>query len=279
MRDMAFAEPREFAKWAVQHSGSSLNKPEFAEFRDDKEIALLAVQTFGPALQYCSSRLKDDKEIVTTSLNSCLQVEQGFWISDISPRLLADKDIARFVLYNAAPHQDYLGHFSEEIRADKNLIVASRSSIRHASDEIKADWEIVRDAVKYRPHDFAYASDSFKGDRTIALDAVRGNGAMLKHATPNLQDDTELAMIAVKSNPYALQYVSPRLRNNLEIVLEAVKQDEEAGHFASKDIKKLIGDGDPVEVLTKAVQSEKLAAKLSAQLKPKSVQQERILKI
>lgn len=159
------------------------------------------------------------------------------------------------------------------------MIVASRNSIRYASDEIKSDWEIVRDAGKYRPQDFAYATDSFKGDRTIALDAVLGNGAMLKHATPKLQDDAELAMIAVKSNPYALQYVSPRLRNNLEIVLEAVKQDEEAGHSASKDIKKLIGDGDPVEVLTKAVQSERLAAKLSAQLKPRAAQQERTMKI
>lgn len=275
---IAHASPREFAIYAVQQSGHNLNRPEFKEFRSDKEVALFAVETTGAALKYCSNELKDDKDVVMASLIASVNAKQSLeQISHASPRILADREVAQYVLYNSP--QDHLQHFSEEIRADKNLIITSRSSIRYASEEIKADKAIVADAVTYRSNDFEWVNDSFKGDREIVLSAVKGNGHMLQHAALPLHDDYEIVMAAIMGSPNALAYASPRLRNNLEIVLEAVKQDEETGEYASKHIKKLIGDGDPVEVLTKAVQSEKLAAKLSAQLKPKPEQQERTMKI
>jgi Domain of unknown function (DUF4116) len=277
---MGYASPREVALNAVQQSGNHLDRPDIAgAFSDDKEVALMAVQTTSSALQYCSPRLRDDKEVVMASLVSSVKANCGFeQLSHVSPRLLADREVAQYVLYNS-PQQDYLFHFSELIKADRNLIVTSRNSIRYASDEIKADPVIVADAVAYRPNELQWASESLRGDRAIVISAVSTVGYLLQYASPQLQDDIEIVKIAVKNKPGALEYASPRLRNNLEIILYAVTQDHNYGHFASKDIKKLIGDGDPVEILTKAVQSEKLAAKLSAQLKPKSAQQERTMKI
>ena len=270
--------PREFAIYAVQQSGHHLNRPDLKEFRGDKEIALLAVQTNGGALSYCSKELQDDKEIVMASLASSVKSHWSFeQLSHVSPRLLADREVAQYVLYNS--RQDHLQHFSEDIRADKNLIVASNTSIRYASEEIKADRAVVAAAVVYRANDLEWANDTFKDDKEIVLSSVSQSGYMLEHASAKLKDDAEVVMTAVKGCPSALEHASPRLRNNLEIVLEAVRQDEETGEYASKYIKKLIGDGDPVEVLTKAFQSEKLAAKLAAQLRPKPEQLQRKMKI
>ena len=89
-------------------------------------------------------------------------------------------------------------------------------------------------------------------------------------------DNKELVLKAVKKYGSALNYASENLKNDKEVVLTVVKQDEMAVEYASPGIQKLCEGQDPVEVLTRAIQAEKLQAKLNKTLAPKHENTRRI---
>lgn len=67
--------------------------------------------------------------------------------------------------------------------------------------------------------------------------------------------------------------------SNHKVVLEMVKQRPFLINHASPEIQSLVGNGDPVEILTKAIASEKLSARLTEQLKLKVESKEQSMKM
>jgi hypothetical protein len=64
-----------------------------------------------------------------------------------------------------------------------------------------------------------FASDELRADREIVLAAVRQNYKALRYVSDELRADREIVLEAVSLNGPALQYASPALRNDREIVL------------------------------------------------------------
>ena len=56
---------------AVSSFGKMLEMVETSELRNDREIALKAVSSYGFALQWISSELQDDEEIVSAAVRIC----------------------------------------------------------------------------------------------------------------------------------------------------------------------------------------------------------------
>lgn len=135
------------------------------------------------------------------------------------------------------------------------------------------------EVVKRNGSALEFATTEQQNDKEIVLEAVKDNGYALFFASKELRNDKEVVLEAAKQDGWSFRYASLELRNDKDLVLAAVKQNRTSILFASDMIKTLVGDSDPVETLTKAVQSEKLAAKLSSQLKPKSEKIEKSLKI
>ena len=81
---------------------------------------------------------------------------------------------------------------------------------------------------------------------------------------------------AIKEYGDALQYASERLKDDKEVVLAAVNKDGIALDFASPGIQELCEGQDPVEVLTRAIQAEKLQERLNKTLAPKHENTRRI---
>ena len=106
-------------------------------------------------------------------------------------------------------------------------------------------------------------------NKEFVLTAVNEDAMALQYASERLKDDKEVVLAAVNQDGWALQYASERLKDDKEVILTAVKQDEVALDFASPGIQKLCEGQDPVEVLTRAIQAEKLQAKLNKTLAPK----------
>ena len=78
---------------------------------------------------------------------------------------------------------------------EKNNVYA----LEYASDILKADHELVLEAVKgdgRGNHCFQYASDTLKVDREFVLEAVKQNGWALEFVSEELQNDPELKKLA-----------------------------------------------------------------------------------
>ena len=62
-------------------------------------------------------------------------------------------------------------HASDEFKADKEVVLVAvaqnGNALEHASDELKADKEVVLAAVTQRGNALSYASDELKGDKEV----------------------------------------------------------------------------------------------------------------
>jgi hypothetical protein len=67
-----------------------------------------------------------------------------------------------------------------------------------------------------------YASDTLKNDRDLVKNAIIVNYESFGSASDKLRDDKELALLAVTNNPSMLEMVSDRLKNDREIVRAAI---------------------------------------------------------
>ena len=94
-----------------------------------------------------------------------------------------------------------------------------------------------------------------------------------------LMNNREFAKKLIMEHDDSFEFISDDLKNDKEVVLEAVKTSWMAMDYVSDEIQSLVGNGDPVEILTKAIASEKLSARLTEQLKPKVESREQSMKM
>ena len=92
-------------------------------------------------------------------------------------------------------------------------------ALQYASDSIKADREVVLEALKESfGNALEYASDTLKADREVVLEAVRSDGWALENASDSFQEDREVVIEAVRSGGgYTLKFASEELQNDPEL--------------------------------------------------------------
>ncbi len=122
----------------------------------------------------------------------------------------------------------------EDIRKDP-------SSLRYASEELRADREIVLAAVSQDGQGSAleYACKESKSDREIVLAAVSQDGLALEFACKEFKSDREIVLRAVKTLGAALEFACKEFKSDREIVLTALKKDFNGDliKFANKSLK------------------------------------------
>ena len=129
---------------------------------------------------------------------------------------------------------------SSSAKSEPNNEIVSEKN----ADELKADREIVLEAVKKDGDALQYAADELKADREIVLEAVQQSGDAFQFAADELKADRNLVLAAVQSDGMALEFVDEKLKADREIVLEAVKKDGDAFKFAAEELKaKLLEEG------------------------------------
>jgi len=106
-------------------------------------------------------------------------------------------------------------------------------ALDYASEELKADMEVVLAAIAQNGCALDYASKELKGDKEFVLAAVAQNGCALAYASKELKADKEVVLAAVAQNGYALMYASKELKGDKEVVLAAVAQNGRALHYPS----------------------------------------------
>jgi len=129
--------------------------------------------------------------------------------------------------------------------ADRSYVlerVTKRGShLKHASEELKADKEVVWAAVKSsKGFALKFASEKLRADKDIVLAAVKSSyGKALKFASDKLRADVDFVLTAMELNcDAALEFASEKLKTNQDFVLAAMKSDRDAAmEFASEELK------------------------------------------
>ena len=115
-------------------------------------------------------------------------------------------------------------------------VLSNNTPARFLSGGLKADREIVLNALSQSWIALRYASDDLKGDREIVLEAVAQNWQALQWASRGLKGDREVVLNAVSQSWKALKWASNDLKADQEIVQKAVSQDWLALNWASDEL-------------------------------------------
>lgn len=175
-------------------------------------------------------QLDDEAEIVSKSANFLLSVQGG--------GQRAYKERPR--LFNRQ-----LRTVQEENRAvlydDKEKLLASLDknpfALQHASDELRADFDVVMTAVAINGATLEYAAFNLKVDREVALLAVKQCRRALEFVGAELRTDRDFVLAAVSCHGTALQYALPEFRADYDVVRTALQRDSRAIQFAAPHLQ------------------------------------------
>ena len=201
-----------------------------------------------------------------------------------------------FMLALLAYNGTYLEHASEELKADKEIIMAALQSgysllYEHVSDALKTDKDFLLEIVSLDAFCLEFFSEELKQDEQIVLAAAKNfgdaalefgaekfktNKNILNEVVKNSQDslsflaendknDKKLVITAVDHNGYALQYASEQLRNDKDVVIAAVRNWGLALKYASKELQSdkdvvitaVRNNGETLQFASKELQNDK----------------------
>ena len=81
-------------------------------------------------------------------------------------------------------------------------------------EKLKNYIDYVLEAIKlYGSDALKYASDELKADKEVVSEAVKNNGLALEYASDELKADRKIIIEAIKQDDISLQYASDKLPN------------------------------------------------------------------
>lgn len=164
--------------------------------RNDREIVHAAVKSDGSMLKYASESLQNNKEIVEAAVLS-----EGLAILYASHSLQnceemalkavnQNPDIFYFLQWDLRTNYSFR---SRVVQANmnnaaliKDVVQFHGNLLKYASDKVKDDIEVVREAVKSNCCALRFASERVKNDilllpRALKFCAMKGCGCIVKH--------------------------------------------------------------------------------------------------
>jgi len=136
---------------------------------------------------------------------------------------------------------EYYSYESTERNEIEIRTFSKRPSLfQYASDELKADKEVVMALVSNDEDVLEYASDELKADKEVVMAAVNYDGFALQFAADEPKADKEVVMAAFRTAGYALQHAADEFKADKEVVMAAVSNNEDALEFAADEMRTLL---------------------------------------
>lgn len=180
-----------------------------APFKDDFEVVLAAVKSWGVALEYASPALQDDRDIALAAVSNT-----GYALSYASARLRADREIVAIAVANRG------------------------EAIWNAAHELRGDKSLVSLAVKNWGGAIWYAPSDLKNNREFILAASAIRGEAIHYASREVSSDRRFTLHLIQENPLALRFT--QFNKNLDFVLEAIRLNPRAMRFCPEELKELV---------------------------------------
>jgi len=196
-----FKSNKEIVLKAVLNNGCAL---EYASenLRADKEIVLAAISSLGRALDYASDKLKDDKDVVLAAVS-----KDSKMIFQANDTLKKDKEILAAAIHHN-PKLSYL--INDQLSEDQKQYLEEGVSIEdfdaeyHDDDDEKVEWmkekAFLIEAVKQDERILKHASDELKADRELVQEAIKHDINSIGYAHENLQWDPEILTFRIDTH-------------------------------------------------------------------------------
>jgi len=201
------------------------------DLRSDKEVVLQALRYgTGHALQYASDALKADEEVVQRTTGKDVKAFQY-----ASEALKGDRDVVLTAVSEAGMALQYA---SEELKTDPVFVLEAVSqsprAFLHVAEHLRAHREIAVQAVRSScgveaAKILKAASADLRADRELVLEAVTRCGTALEHASSDLKRDREIVCKAIEQSVYAFRFVDDSLKADPEVALKAVGPSQNHG--------------------------------------------------
>ena len=175
--------------------------------RNDKAVALAAVNKNANTLMKMSERLRDDKDVVMKAVQ-----KDGRALEFASDALRDDEEVVRKAVEGDPYWDDALQYASNRLRNDREFMLPffmqqNARALRHASDSLRNDKKFMLPMVQVDGMSLRYASDGLKNDRNVVLAAVAQNPDALQYASMRLRGDVDFAMAALNINTGAYRHI------------------------------------------------------------------------
>lgn len=215
---------RELVYKALQQKGTAL---EFASaFWDDKMLVTAAVKNDPAAFQWASQELRADRDLWLQVCPTRLEhwknrgevqkevQNEGTVLSMADPLLLKDEE----VIFEAAVQNPRVLERVDPRSEDFLLRLARQdlTALRYADIQSR---EVAEKALEISGLALEFLPEELKADKELVLEAVGRAGMALAFAAPELRNDREVVLRAVAQNRSALLYASPELRRDKAVWL------------------------------------------------------------
>jgi hypothetical protein len=167
------------------------------------------------------NQFANDKEFMLALL-----AYNGTYLEHASEELKADKEVIMAALQSgySLPYE----HVSDALKTDRDFLLEIVSldafCLEFFSEELKQDEQIVLAAAKhFGDAALEFGAEKFKTNKNIITEAVKSSGKALSFLAENEKNDKNLVKTAVKHHGgYALQYASEQLQNDKDVVIAAI---------------------------------------------------------
>eukprot|EP01043_Picozoa_sp_COSAG02_P075530 COSAG02_NODE_15618_length_1155_cov_0.929924_1_plen_279_part_00 len=195
----------------------------------DREVVNAAMNRSCWAFRWASDDLKADRELAMMAVS---QKGCGALLGSVAKSLVgsagsADTELVLTAVGTSCDALDYV----EELQNDRDLMLAAvrvnGDCIEHISPDLKADREVVAEAVSAPGYQLMYAADELQSDTDMIIGELVGAGdkayGVLGMVDRKLRESSrEIIVAAVKEHGHCLKYASDELKDDEDVVLIAV---------------------------------------------------------
>ncbi|EFC42768.1 predicted protein [Naegleria gruberi] len=219
-------ENRELIKLCLHKCGTFIKLLE-DKFRNDRELALIAVKSNSNAYTFISRDLQDDEEIcMETLLNA--NFGTGFNTLELIftkfPGFGLHEDV---LLHNLQFSADLLRFADRSLVGNKEFMMkavkVNANSIQYASPQIRNDEEVVMEAVLLQPH-VIFGIHSTNPDFILKYIEKSQIPTILKFVDWDIRNNRNIVWEIIKKNPSEFKYASYELKGNDREIVEYVVQ-------------------------------------------------------
>ena len=173
----------------------------------------------------------------------------GTYLEHASEELKADKEVIMAALQSGYSLQ--YEHVSDTLKTDKDFLLEIVSldafCLEFFSEELKQDEQIVLAAAKhFGDAALEFGAEKFKTNKNIITEAVKSSGKALSFLAENEKNDKNLVITAVKHHGYALQYAPEQLQNDKDVVIAAITAVDQYSNTLQYASEELRNDKDVV---------------------------------
>ena len=229
---------KDFIMSAVREKGADVFYHLKEQWKDDEDVARLAIEASATSFRGCSATLRDNRAFVLFA------IQKGAKLHDASPALQSDAEMCR------AAGQDIHLHFAPQALRDdfefvKKAVSTQGSDLQYASPALQDSYDIVLAAVRHSGEGFLYASPRLRKCEELAREALghmhwQNRNGCWQSCSYNilgtyLLDDK--AFILSIAKPDVISRVSKRLRADRDVVLSCVQHNGSCLSYASSDLR------------------------------------------